>query len=76
MFAYGKHFGMLRSHIKSSGDTREVWAARLGISRSYLSLLESGTKMPSLTLAVRIERATGGAVPAASWVAERPEDAA
>jgi transcriptional regulator with XRE-family HTH domain len=63
---------MLRSHIKSSGDTRGVWAERLGISRSYLSLLETGAKTPSLDLAVRIERETGGAVPAASWVARNP----
>ena len=62
---------MLKAHIENSGRSRKAWAAELGISRSYLSLLEDGLKTPSLALAARIERATGGAVPAVSWV---PED--
>jgi len=44
------------------------WAAVFGVSRSYLSQMAAGLKAPSLDLAFRIERATGGAVPAASWV--------
>lgn len=60
---------MLREHIKSSGESQTVWAERLGIARSYLSDLLNGNKVPSLDLAVRIQRATGGAVPADSWIA-------
>ncbi len=61
---------MLKLHIASSGRSRKDWAEDLGISRSFLSLLEAGQKRPSLELAVRIERATGGAVPVQSWVQE------
>lgn len=59
---------MLRDFILQGGEPRRLWAERLGITTSYLSLLESGTKTPSLDLAVRIERLTGGAVPASSWI--------
>lgn len=43
-------------------------AAAFGISRPHLSLLLAGKKRPSLELAIRIERATDGAVPATSWI--------
>ena len=43
-------------------------ATALEISQPYLSLLLAGKKKPSLDLAVRIERWSGGAVPTASWV--------
>jgi plasmid maintenance system antidote protein VapI len=59
---------MFADHIRSSGMTRSAWADRLKVSRSYLSDLLNGKKVPSLDLAVRIERATGGAVAASSWV--------
>lgn len=59
---------MLKTVIQNSGDSQRAWAARLEISQSYLSLLLKGEKVPSLELAVRIERATGGRVPAISWV--------
>lgn len=63
---------MLKHCIIQSGCTRENWAARLGVSRSYLSLLESGKKVPSLVLAVKIEKISQGKVPAASWVSDIP----
>ena len=47
--------------------TQAEVARRLRISRSYLSEIEAGAKMPSLGLALRIERETAGAVPARSW---------
>jgi DNA-binding XRE family transcriptional regulator len=59
---------MLKQVIEQSGQSRTEWAARLGISRPFLSLLEGGKRQPSLELAVRIERATDGQVPASSWV--------
>lgn len=58
----------LDSIIKASGETKTVWAARLDIRRSYLSDLCNGKKTPGLDLAVRIARATDGAVPVESWV--------
>lgn len=62
---------MLKSIILQSGEARTVWAARLGITKSYLSELLNGNRTPSLEVAVRIQRVTNGAVPAASWL---PED--
>lgn len=48
--------------------TQSQQAEIFGISRSYLSEIASGAKRPSLDVAFRIERETGGAVPASSWV--------
>ncbi|MDK8874708.1 helix-turn-helix transcriptional regulator [Paracoccus sp. SSJ] len=59
---------MLTEAIKSMGLKRAVVAENLGIGRAYLSGLESGKKKPSLELAVKIARLTGGAVPVESWV--------
>jgi transcriptional regulator with XRE-family HTH domain len=67
---------MFADFIRRSGQTRTQWADRLGISRSYLSDILNGNKMPGLVLAAAIERETGGMVMAASWVpdaAVRPE---
>lgn len=61
---------MFSEFIRSSGQNRATWADRLGVSRSYLSDILNGNKTPSLDLAVRIERLTGGAVPASSWIPE------
>jgi len=62
---------MLKRHIEDNGISREDLARRLGISRPYLSLLELGKRVPSLDLAIRIDRETGGAVPVGSWIAGR-----
>ncbi|WP_028029910.1 helix-turn-helix domain-containing protein [Gemmobacter nectariphilus] len=63
----------LRQHIDQSGERQAVWADRIGISRAYLSDLLARKKLPSLRLAARIERLTGNAVGASSWV---PDDGA
>lgn len=63
---------MLKEHIKSSGKSQRVWARSLGIAESHLSALMNHKKVPSLDLAVRIQRLTGGAVSAESWVAPAP----
>jgi len=65
---------MLADLISQSGERQAVWAQRLGIDEGHLSRLLAGKKRPSLVLAARIERLTGGAVPAASWV--EPDEAA
>jgi len=69
---------MLQDFIKASGRTQAHWASAFGVSTGFLSTLVSRRKMPSLELAVRIERMTQGAVPVASWVAspDRNEPAA
>jgi len=67
---------MLAEFITRSGENQAAWAKRLCVSRSYLSGLVNGNKSPSLDLAVRIERLSGGEVPATSWVPQTKEDAA
>ncbi|WP_431197557.1 helix-turn-helix transcriptional regulator [Shimia thalassica] len=65
---------MFLNYVCRSGVSRTDWAKRLEISKSYMSDLLNGKRIPSLEVAVRIERATGGAVPASSWI--NSEDAA
>lgn len=60
---------MLSEIISASGRTRKDWAAKIGVSAPYLSDLVNGKRVPSLAVAVRIERVTNGAVPASSWLA-------
>lgn len=67
---------MFANIISESGQTRTHWAERLGITKSYLSDLVNGKRVPSLELAVRIERETSGRVTAASWITETQGDAA
>ncbi|GLS87710.1 hypothetical protein GCM10010873_26840 [Cypionkella aquatica] len=64
---------MLAQIIINSGETRTIWAKRIGVSKSYLSDLLNGNRQPGLDVAVRIERLTQGAVPATSWVPEAAE---
>lgn len=58
---------MFADFITSSGENRATWAGRLGVSRSYMSDLLNGKRQPSLDLALRIARLTGGAVPVECW---------
>lgn len=64
---------MLADVITRSGETRSAWARRLGISLPYLSSLASGNRRPSLDLALKIEIATGGAVPVQAWRLPEPK---
>lgn len=57
----------LADYLRGSGTSQRDFAARLGLSPSYLCEIVRGRKTPGLRLAVRIERATGGAVRAASF---------
>ena len=59
---------MMRKFLIENKLTQREAAAILGISRPHLSQVVSGSKRPSLDLAVRIERLTDGAVPVSSWV--------
>ncbi|WP_097082584.1 helix-turn-helix transcriptional regulator [Rhodobacter sp. JA431] len=58
----------LSEHLKQAGLPQSAFAEAIGVSRGHMSALISGARLPSLELAVRIERLTGGAVPASSWV--------
>lgn len=57
----------LKSFLAKSGIKQAVLAAELGISKGYMSELVSGDKAPGRELAVRIEKATLGAVSVMIW---------
>jgi DNA-binding transcriptional regulator YdaS (Cro superfamily) len=67
----------LADYLRGSGATQGDFAARLDLSPSDVCEIAGGPKTPGLRLAVRIERATGGAVSATSLarLAEAPEAA-
>lgn len=58
----------LADYFKRSEQTQDALAAKLGISKSHMSLIKTGKRQPALSLAMRIEAETG--VPAESMVAE------
>ena len=61
---------MLREYRKANKIKQKDFAALVRVSNAHISDIELGKHLPSLDLAARIERATGGAVPAISWVPE------
>ena len=63
----------LSEHIKDAGTTQREFARSVDISPSYLCEILAGAKTPGLELAVKIERATRGAVTAVSWVPDNGE---
>lgn len=60
----------LLSYLKATKTRQADFAAIVGVSQATVSKLIGGSVAPSLELAVRIERATGGEVKATSWVPE------
>ena len=66
---------MLKKYIEKTNINQSDFAASIGVSRGYVSLLISGQKSPSLELAVKIERETCGYVQAKSWVPDAEEAA-
>lgn len=56
--------------LEENGRTRFDLAIETRIDPSKISAFATGRKRPSLVNALKIERATGGAVPAESWVGE------
>lgn len=62
----------LSEYLKEAGMSQAAFAALVGVDKSIISRLSTEAMKPSLQLAFAIDRATGGKVPAASWV----EDAA
>jgi len=61
------HMSIFAQYLTQSGTTQRAIAKAVSASPSYINELVKGTKSPSLKLAFAIERATQGAVPAASW---------
>ena len=58
----------LATHLSDQKISQRAFAVRLGVDPSIVSRLVNDLMRPSLELAVQIERETGGAVPATSWI--------
>ena len=54
-------------------DLATAFAARVGISRAYLSQIMSGRKVPSLRVAAAISKATGGVISVTYWLSHEEE---
>lgn len=52
----------LRDFLKRNGLTHGGFGKTVGLSQGYVSLLVGGKRRPSPDIALRIEKATGGAV--------------
>lgn len=63
--------GKLERYLTEAKITQADFAAMVGASQATVSKLINGTAMPSLSLAIRIETETAGAVPCNSWGASR-----
>jgi transcriptional regulator with XRE-family HTH domain len=60
---------LLAKYVAASPETQAQIAARCKVSQAYLSLLVAGKRtVLLLDVAARIEEATGGKVPASSWL--------
>lgn len=60
----------LSDFLTSKQIRQQDFAARIGVTQATVSRLAKRTMMPSLPLAVEIERATEGEVSVSSWVAD------
>jgi transcriptional regulator with XRE-family HTH domain len=58
----------LHTYLKSHGMTGGAFAALVGLHPVALSRIRRGHQQPTLAVAFAIEAATGGAVPARSWL--------
>lgn len=66
----------LSAFLTEHGKTQREFAAEVGVDPSIVSRLIKRTMKPSLDLAVAIERATAGEIPAASWATARTQTGA
>ncbi|WP_373354101.1 helix-turn-helix domain-containing protein [Pseudoroseicyclus sp. CXY001] len=57
----------LAQYLAANCIRQTPFAERCGTTQATISRLSAGTSLPSLDLAIRIEDATAGAVPANSW---------
>lgn len=52
----------LKDYLAAAGETTDAFADRVGASPGMIHKIVYRTRQPSLTLAARIEEATGGKV--------------
>jgi transcriptional regulator with XRE-family HTH domain len=60
----------LRDFLSENNIARRDFAAQIGVDQSVLSRFCNDQARPGLETAVRIERATGGIIPASAWIPE------
>lgn len=58
----------LRAHLEAISETETAFAARAGLSQSFLSRLISGEREADASLLARFEDVSGGAVTPSAWV--------
>lgn len=63
---------LLLSHLRRTGTPARAFAALAGLDPSQICRLISGERHPSLYTAFAIEDASGGDVPARSWLVQAP----
>lgn len=57
----------LNRYLKSNNLSQSAFADRVGVNQATISKLVRGTIMPSIGLALAIQRETAGAVPVDVW---------
>ena len=63
--------GKLAQYLADSGKSQTALADEVGVHKSVMSRFVARLAKPGRDVAVRIERATGGAVPVSEWSADR-----
>lgn len=63
---------ILTSYRKSKGISQRAFAEAVDVDQSIVSRLETGDMRPSLSLALRIDKETSGAVPVTTWAEANP----
>jgi len=60
----------LKTHLKNKKKKQSDFAKDIGVTQNTINVLVNGKSMPSLRLAYKIERATGGLVTLYDWISE------
>jgi len=58
----------LEYYLKEKNLTKTEFAERVGIHLSYITHLVKGRRVPSLSVALKIQDLTDGEVPVTTWV--------
>jgi transcriptional regulator with XRE-family HTH domain len=66
----------LKKWLLDKGASQGRFAAQIGSTQGHISKLVAGERRPGLRIALAIEDATHGAVPAASWNESPPRSPA
>jgi DNA-binding transcriptional regulator YdaS (Cro superfamily) len=64
---------LLDQYLRSRGELAADFARRAGVPAPSVSTWRYGRRRPGLASALRVERATLGAVPATYWEGMRPQ---